>query len=328
MRYRRLHDTGLEVSAVCLGAADFGTRIDEPHAFDLLDRFAAAGGNFIDTANFYGRWMQDGINHSERIIGKWMASRANRDSIVVGTKGGHPAFSPGFETRPLVHRLSAGEIASDLEASLDALDTDRIDLYWLHYDDPSRPVAEMIETLEALVDAGKIRYYGCCNWSAPRLLEAQACCRSRSSRGFVANQLLWNLAAHNPSALWVEGMQSMRAEMREIHRDSAMACIPYSSQAGGFFSKALQPGFSSDPRYAGLRANYSNPETMRRVARVERFSAETGYEPTQIALACLINQPFVTVPIIGPHDDAQLSSSIAAIDIDLDACDLAFLSGR
>ena len=326
MRYRRLQRTDLEVSAISLGCAEFGGGTAEHDAFDLLDRYVDGGGNFIDTASFYGRWLGSSEKYSEAVIGRWMKARGKRASIVVGTKGGHPEFSPGFETRPLIHRLSRADIASDLDASLTHLGTDFIDVYWLHYDDPARPVVEMIDTLEEQVRAGKIRYYGCCNWSAARLKEAHAYCEKRGLRGFVASQVLWNLASHNRAALWVDGMQSMSIEMRTFLRESRIAAVPYSPQAGGFFSKAGRADFLENPRFGLLRAQYMNAESMRRAGRVAQFAQETGYEATQIALACLVNQPFPTVPIVGPRNAQQLSSCLAATDLELDAVDIAFLA--
>lgn len=328
MRYRHLQRTDLDVSAISLGCAEFGGGTAESDAFDLLDRYVDGGGNFIDTASFYGRWLDNSENYSESVIGRWMKARGNRASIVVGTKGGHPEFSPGFETRPLVHRLSRADIASDLDESLRHLGTDYIDLYWLHYDDPARPVADMIETLEENARAGKIRYYGCCNWSTARFKEAHAYCERRGLRGFVASQVLWNLASHNRAALWVDGMQSMSIEMRAFHRETGIAAVPYSAQAGGLFSKIGREDFLENPRYGVLRACYLNAESMRRAKRVAQFAQETGYEATQIALACLVNQPFATVPIVGPRNAQQLSSCLAATDLELDAVDIAFLARR
>lgn len=328
MRYRHLTRTELSVSSVCLGCADFGGSIDAAGAFDLLDRYVAGGGNFLDTAHFYGRWLPGGESVSELLIGRWMAARGNRDAIVVGTKGGHPEFSPGFETRPLRHRLSAAEIGADLESSLTHFRTDYIDLYWLHYDDPSRPVGDMIDALDAQVRRGNIRWFGLCNWSAARLREANAYCAVHDIRGFVASQVLWNLASHNRAALWVDGLQSMSGDMRSFHREHDIAAVPYSAQAGGFFSKYARSDFAEDARFARLRAWYMNPESARRAARVARYAAESGHEPSQIALACLINQPFTTVPIVGPKNAEQLQSCVAAADIALDAADMAFLAGR
>lgn len=328
MKYRRIPGTDLDMSALCLGAADFGSRTDEAQAFALLDRFVEAGGNFVDTATFYGRWLPEGDNASERIIGRWLRRRGHADDLVIATKGGHPEFSPGFETRPLVRRLDATALARDLDDSLHGLGVDAIDLYWLHYDDPSRPVAELIDTLERERIAGRIRHYGCCNWSAERLAEAQAHCAAQGLPGFVANQPMWSLATPNPAAFWVDGMRGMDDAMRRVHVEGGLACVPYSAQAEGFFDKAQAPDFADDPRHAVLRAKYLNPETSRRASRAARLAGETGHTPTQLALACLMAQPFVTVPIIGARTPAQLASSLDAIGIVLDDWDLAFLAGR
>jgi aryl-alcohol dehydrogenase-like predicted oxidoreductase len=328
VRYQRVPQSDLEVSAICLGTADFGGAVDALTAFGVLDRFVAQGGNFLDTARFYGSWHDDIDKTSEAVIGKWLKARGNRSGVVIGTKGGHPQYRPNFHLQPLIHRLSAEEIVADLERSLERLGTDFIDLYWLHYDDPDRPVDEIVDTLDAQVRRGVIRHFACCNWPTHRMREAQAWSKAQGKRGFVASQVLWNLAAHNPQALWVDGMQSMNNEMRAFHRETGIVSMPYSAQAGGIFSKASRPDFLQDPASAWLRTCYLNPETNHRIARVARFAQEAGAEPTQIALACLLNQPFITVPIVGPKNEMQLSASLDALRIKLDSADLAFLAGR
>ena len=204
MRYRTISSTGLEVSAICLGCGQYGSGVPAATAHDLLDRFAAAGGTFLDTANIYGKWLPERTSVSEIVIGDWMRARGNRGSVVVGTKGGHPHLESMH-----VPRLSPREIAQDLEESLRNLGTDSVDLYWLHRDDPGRPVAEIVEVLNGHVAEGKIRAFGCSNWSTQRMQEAHAYCLAHGVAGFVASQVLWNLAVPNASAFGFPGMVGM-----------------------------------------------------------------------------------------------------------------------
>jgi aryl-alcohol dehydrogenase-like predicted oxidoreductase len=226
-----------------------------------------------------------------------------------------------------VPRLSPREIAQDLEESLRNLGTDHVDLYWLHRDDPGRPVGEIVEALNEHVAAGAIRAFGCSNWSTQRMQEARAYCLAHGVQGFVASQVMWNLAQPNACAFGFPGMVGMDEEMRAFHASTGLAAIPYNAQASGLFSKALRADFEGHPAYERVRANYLNPTTRRRIARVRRLARERGVEPTQVAVAYLIGQPFVTVPVVGPRNPAQLASSLGAAEVRLGEDDLAFLAG-
>src|SRR5262249_41578104 len=149
-----------------------------------------------DTALVYGEWLPGGKGLGEKTVGKWLRSRHHRPKIIIGTKGAHPRLA-SMQTQ----RLSKAEILSDLEESLQNLQTDYIDFYWLHRDDPDRPVAEIITPLYEQVQLGKIRYFGCSNWRLERIKEAQQFASTQGLPGFVGNQLRWSLAVPNPLAL-------------------------------------------------------------------------------------------------------------------------------
>src|SRR5471030_1868317 len=142
----RLPGTSLSVSPLCLGGVPFGLTLSEPETFDLLDRFVALGGNFIDTARIYSDWQPGELRRSERVLGDWLRSRGSRDRLVISTKGAHP-FIDSLD----VPRTSAAEIRDDLEGSLRTLHLEAIDLYWLHRDDPARPVEHFIDLLNTFL---------------------------------------------------------------------------------------------------------------------------------------------------------------------------------
>src|ERR1700676_5506622 len=156
MKFKNIPHTDVYPSAICLGTASFGTSLDVPTAYRLLDTFVEHGGNFIDTAHVYGAWVSYGYGLSEKIIGQWVKERRLEENTIIATKGGHPLLSAMH-----IPRLSRQEIVADLDESLHCLQTASIDLYWLHRDDPQRPVAEILETLNGQVKQGKIRYFGC-----------------------------------------------------------------------------------------------------------------------------------------------------------------------
>ncbi|MCY0879491.1 MAG: aldo/keto reductase [Firmicutes bacterium] len=309
MQYRILPGTDLRVSAIGLGTAHFGSQVDVATSCRLLDRFIEQGGNLLDTARVYAAWVPHGMGASERTIGRWLRRRGNRASVVVATKGGHP------DLRTMtVPRLDRTQITADCHASLRALGCDYIDLYWLHRDDESRPVDDLLETLEHLVAAGKIRWYGCSNWSVDRMRAAQEIAHRHGCRGFVANQPQWSLAEINADSVTDPTLRRMDAAMQRFHQETGMAVIPYGAQAQGFFSKAAAHGLDALP--APLRRAYDNPTNRRRLARLKYWADVTSHSVTALALGYLVSHSdFVTIPLIGAQHLWQLDESLAAADL-------------
>ncbi len=320
MRVIDIPGCDLQPSAVCLGGGPFGTEVTEEDAFVLLDAFFAAGGNFLDTALVYGDWAATERSVSEKIIGRWMRTRGVREDVIVGTKGGHPLLN-----RMDVPRLSPQEIISDLEASLSHLQTDCIDIYWLHRDDPGRPVGDMLETLEARVGRGCIRYYGCSNWTVSRIRQASEYARAHGLRGFIANQPMWSLARPVRECLPDATMAIMDEEGAAFHRSTGMAAIPYSAQAGGFFAKTERSGL--DGLDENRRRLYGSAENEARSERAQNIAREWGTTVGSVALAFLMSQPFPVIPIIGAKDPRQLRDGLRAADLTLTAETLSYLTG-
>lgn len=320
MQITELSPAGLKVSVLCLGGGPLGSALDERDSFALLDAFVDAGGNFIDTAKVYADWLPGERSVSERTIGRWLRARNLRSHIVVATKGAHPDLATMHQPR-----LSPQEIVADLEQSLQHLHVETIDLYWLHRDDPQRAVEEIIDTLQAQVQAGKIRAYGCSNWRAGRIAAAQHYARRRGWSGFVANQMLWSLAAVANHTLPDPTMVAMDAALLDLHIDTHLPAIPYASQANGFFQRLAHD------QLAGLndasRRLYDTPQNRRRLQRVQTLAAETGLSITAIVLGYLRGQPFPTIPIIGCRTIAQVQDSCRAADVTLSAAQIAFLEG-
>ena len=307
---KTLPNTDLTVSTICLGTSDLGTVVPEADAFALLDAFMDHGGNFLDTAAVYANWIPGEPNVSEKTLGRWMKARGNRSQIVAATKGGHPRLSTMH-----ISRLSPQEIVSDIDDSLHNLQVETIDLYYLHRDDPTRPVSEIVEILNDQVRAGKIRYLGCSNWRAPRIRAANAYAAEHGLAGFVADQMLWNLAVVDFAAVADKTVAMMDADLRQLHTETELAAVPYSSQAGGLFHKMARSAL--DRMNTGIRGMYRSPENIERFKRVQRLAQETGLSITQIVLGYLTSQPFVTVPIVGCKTLAHLEDSLSAVDTTL-----------
>jgi aryl-alcohol dehydrogenase-like predicted oxidoreductase len=318
MQYVLIPNTTLRVSQLCLGTTDLGSLIPTPDAFSLQDEFVALGGNFVDTAHVYANWLPGINSSSEKAIGQWLKARNNRDQVVVSTKGGHPELATMN-----VSRLSRADIEQDVNESLEYLQTDTIDLFWLHRDDPAIPIGEIVDILNEQVTAGKIRYFGGSNWTVSRLQDAADYAARTGKQAFVANQPMWSLAAPNMDAIPDKTLVGMDQEGIAFHRQTGMAAIPYSSQAHGFFSKMDKAGRSGvsegDLSVYGSKANWKRLERVREVAHQHHASIN------DVALAYLVCQPFLTIPIIGSKRAEHLHSSVKALDVRLTADELAFL---
>ncbi len=309
-----LPGTSLSVSPLCLGGVPFGVTISEADSFALLDRFVAAGGNFIDTARIYSDWVPGEKRRSERILGDWLAARRNRARLVIATKGAHP-----FIESVKVPRTSPAEIRDDLEGSLRTLRTEVIDLYWLHRDDPARPVESFIDVLNAFVREGKVRAFGASNWTAARLRLANAYAKNSGQLGFAANQPFWCLgvAASRPPPF--AGYVKFDADMDRFHRETGLAVIPYTSQANGFFSKLARGDTGLEKHAFHVPPNLAAGKIVRELAALKRVA------PSAIVLAYLWSRPFPVVPIIGSRNAAQLDDAFAALPVRLTSSELTAL---
>ena len=313
-----LPGTTLSVSPLCLGGVPFGLTLSAAGSFDLLDRFVELGGNFIDTARVYSDWEPGERRRSERILGDWLQARVRRDRLVIATKGAHP-----FIESLTVPRTSAAEIRDDLEGSLRQLRIEVIDLYWLHRDDPARPVGHFIDVLNTFLREGKIRAFGASNWTAARLRAANDYARASHQQGFVANQPFWCLGCQQSRPPPFTGYVKLDADMLRFHSETGLAVIPYTAQANGFFSKlALPPSL----RPANFAAHEFHTEpNLAAGKRVLELAEAKRVAPSAIVLAYLWSRPFPVVPIIGCRTTAQLDDSIAALPVRLSSAELASL---
>ena len=307
MRYITIPQTDLQVSALCLGSTMIGSDLDEAASFEVMDAFADAGGNFLDTARVYADWLPGGHGASEKTIGAWLTQRKNRDHMVIGTKGAHPDLKTMH-----ISRMSEREIAADIDESLRCLRTDRIDLYWLHRDDEKIPVEAILDIMEKFVRRGKIRYYGCSNWKTPRIRAAWEHARAAGVKGFLADQPQWSLADLNPGAYEDQTLVNMGPELYELHRQTGLAALPYTSQAKGFFSKFAENPAQLDGK---AKARFWNEKNIARARLAQEFAHALKVPVAAIPLAWLIHQPFTTIPIIGSRNVDQLQESLTAADL-------------
>ncbi|MCJ7822094.1 MAG: aldo/keto reductase, partial [Armatimonadetes bacterium] len=261
---KSLFGTDVDPSRICLGSAVFGSEISRDRTFALLDAYFEAGGNFVDTANIYAAWLENGVGASERTIGEWLRARGVRDRIVLATKGAHPLIG----AREKIGRCAKAQIEHDLSESLERLGLDCVDLYWLHYDEPTRPVGEIIEGLAKVLASGRIRSYGASNWATERIEAATTSAAEHGLPPFVASEPWWSLgaAAGGPQS---DTPTTQDADpLRAWHIRTGLPMVPYSSQANGYFGAENAAWAKGGFGGAAPRAErFDSPANRRRLER-------------------------------------------------------------
>jgi aryl-alcohol dehydrogenase-like predicted oxidoreductase len=310
MKSKNLGNSGLEVSTLCFGGNVFGWTVDESASFKLLDAYHEAGGNFIDTADIYSRWVPG--NHggeSETIIGKWMKERKNRHQLVVTTK-------VGMEMGPHKKGLSKEYMISAVEASLKRLQTDRIDLYLSHQDDDSVQLEETLETFGNLIKHGKIRVAGASNYSGKRLRKAIEVSHKTTAPAYQALQPHYNLYDR----------ADFERDLLPVCEEFHLGVTPYFSLASGFLTGKYrsEQDFGKSTRGGGMK-KYMNDRGMKILDALDRVSKEHKSTPTSVALAWLMSRPLVSSAIASATTVEQIKDLVAATKLVLDAPSLELL---
>lgn len=318
MRYCRLPKTDLCASVICMGGGPLSVEDNRDRVFELLDIYYALGGNFIDSANIYGKWLPSGRNVCDENIGAWLKSRGVRDKVIVTSKGGHPHLATMSESR-----LSKTDVAQDLEESLRALNCDVIDMYYLHRDDENIPVEEIVNYLNDFVSAGKIRYFGASNWRLGRLQAAQRYAEASGLHGFTANQVMWSYPEFNMEASDFPGLVWLDEPSQQYHANQQLTVVAYQSQAKGFFNKYANR--EKTPISSTMWAQFGNPENISKYERAVKLAQQIGVGLTAIVLAYVLNQPFPSIAVIGSHTESQIHESVAAADIMLTKEQITYL---
>ncbi|WP_055714589.1 aldo/keto reductase [Streptomyces torulosus] len=297
---RKLGTSDLEVFPLSLGGNVFGWTADETESFAVLDAYADAGGNFIDTADSYSAWVDGNKGgESETIIGKWVKARGNRADVVIATKvSQHPEYQG----------LSAATIKAGADASLARLGTDHIDLYYTHFDKPEVPVEEIITALDDLVRAGKVRAIAASNITPERLQASLDFSAREGLARYVALQPHYNLVSRD----------TYEGALQSVAADAGLSAVPYFALAKGFLTGKYRPGTTVDsPRAAGAGAYLDTPRGTRVLAALDEIARSRNAEIATIALAWLTAQPTVTAPIASARTTTQLPPLLAVADLTL-----------
>lgn len=307
-----LGHTGEQVSQLCLGAMYFGTRQDEPTSFALLDQYAEAGGTFIDTANIYAHWVPGGQGgESELVLGKWLAARGNRDQMFIATK-------VGFGYADVQVGLSAAQVITECDKSLQRLNIDTIDLYYAHVDDRNTPLYETLKAFQQLVNTGKVRFIGASNYLAYRLERAQAVAKEHGFPRFCCVQQRHTYLRPRHGQKVVEAQEYVNDEVQDFVRTHKQnfTLLAYSVLLNGAYTRADRP---VPPAYAG-------PDSDARLAMLRTVAAETGATPNQVVLAWLMQSNPPSLPLIAASTSAQMAENLSALDLTLSTAQMQRLN--
>ena len=309
METRALGRSGISIAPLMLGSNVFGWTADEAASFAVLDAFVAAGFTAIDTADVYSRWVPGNDSESERIIGRWMKSRGNRNRVVIATKVGSDMGQGRRDLR-------ASWIVKAVEGSLTRLQTDVIDLYQTHWPDPETPEEETLGAYDRLIKAGKVRAIGCSNYDAELLGRAL----NLAAKGMPRYETL-----QNEYNLFSRAAYEGAVQDRVVAE--GMGALPYFSLASGFLTGKYRTAadFGQSARGAGM-AKYLTPRGLAILAAMDGVAARTGAKHAEVALAWISAQPGITAPIASATSVAQVESLARGARLKLSAGDLASLT--
>ncbi len=296
--------TDIDVFPLCLGGNVFGWTADEAQSFEVLDAYAAAGGNFIDSADVYSRWVPGNVGgESETVIGNWLKRTGRRDEIVIATKVGGSGDG-----------LAAETIRTHAEASLKRLGTDHIDLYYAHYDDAETPLEESLAAFDELVRAGKVRAIAASNYTPERLTEALAVSDREGFARYVALQPHYNLV-ERPG--YEDGL-------RDVVAREGLVTIPYFALAMGFLTGKYRPGSDAvqSARAEGAARYLEEDRNVALLSVLDDVAAAHETTVAAVSLAWLLAQPTVIAPIASARTLDQLNELLPFTALQLDAAEL------
>jgi aryl-alcohol dehydrogenase-like predicted oxidoreductase len=307
MEQKKLGSSGLDVPSICLGGNVYGWTVSEADTFHQLDHALDVGLNFVDTADVYSRWVPGHRGgESEDLIGRWFAKTGRRKEIVLATK-------VGVEMGEGKKGLSPRYIAEAVDDSLRRLQTDYIDLYQAHRDDPDTPLEETLGAFDKLVKAGKVRFIGASNYNGARLAEAVETSLKNGLAAYVSLQPHYNLVERQP----------FESDQLPVVEKYGLGVIPYFSLAAGFLTgKYTRTSDPAESARGGMVKKYFNDHGFAVVDALAEIAKKHRSTPARVALAWLLDQPGITAPIASATSDRQFEDLLASITLELDQEDI------
>jgi len=325
LKKRELGQSGIQVSELCLGAMYFGWKESEEQSIDRLNQYTEVGGNFVDTANMYAEYHKGDKDYygkdfnsfvdggSERLIGKWMKERNNRNNMIIATKLGCPY--PGAE-----YGTSPKQIEEECEKSLKRLCTDYIDLLYLHVNDLRYSAEELMSTLDKLVKSGKVRAIGASNFPAWRLAQTQEVAKSCGFTKFSCIQQKCSYIRPAPGSNFKNqfgGQVVANDELFDyVNYSKDITILGYSPLMGGYYNNRQKP----------LPWQFMGEDTKARIKALDKISEKTGYKPAQIVYYWLMNSNPSILPLVAASNRQQFEEALLSTEIELSQEDMTFLT--
>ncbi|WP_410877987.1 aldo/keto reductase [Myroides sp. DW712] len=302
----------LSIAEICFGGNVFGWTLNEKESLRMLDELHEQGINFIDTANSYSHWVDGNVGgESERILGKWFMESKKRQDVVLATKvgGGMQGVEKG---------LTRQQILDGVDASLQRLRTDYIDLYYSHHDDLNVGIEEIMGTFQELIQAGKVRTLGASNLSKERLIESNQVAEAKGWTPYIALQPLYNLYDR----------ETYESEYKELVTDKKLAVMPYFALASGFLSGKYKTAADLEGSARKMMVeHYLNERGLNILDTLAQIAQKHQVTSAEVAIAWLLHQPTITAPIVSATNAKQLQSLVRATQVKLDSDDLTRLDG-
>ena len=290
-------ETDLVVHELCLGTNVFGWSADERQSHAVLDAYRAHGGNFVDTADMYSAWKEGNVGgESETIIGNWMKKRSNRDQMVVATKVAKLPTRPG---------LSPTNIIAACNDSLKRLQTDHIDIYYAHHDDPTIPLEDVLGAFAQLIAEGKVRYIAASQHTGARLQLALDISARENLPSYIALQDQYNLVSRNP----------FESEQQPVLAANNLSAIPFYGLARGFLSGKYREGKVVESVRAEGVKEFATPKGYQILAVMDQIALENKCSVSAVSLAWLRSNPQLSTPIASARTVEQLEEIVQIIDL-------------
>lgn len=309
MKYLKDNCINASISRIGLGTSRMGSLYNEELSFDLLDLFYESGGTVLDTARNYYEWTESGRGKSERCVGKWMHQRNNRSEMCIITKGG----TSGKGSKKI--NLSRNVLLEELQESLDALETDYIDIYLLHKDEKNRSIEEIVETIQILKEKYKIEKVGVDDWSLERLIDANKYAEKHGYTPFTVIESWWSLAEYtnefwnNPDTYYLDKNILSYIKNKEYYAISA------SPQCKGFFQKFIEDGEEKVDKL--LLSRIGTERNKNKALYIKKYCDEHRVKPTAFILGYITSQKTKSIAIVGCSNVEQLDEIINFSDYQL-----------
>ncbi len=315
MLKKQLIGTYFMGSAIVLGTDDFGSAVEKNRAYSVMDKYYEKGGNILDTARVYADWLEGGSGASEKTVGSWIKDRGLRDKVIISTKCSHPPIDDMS-----ISRLSYEDMEHDTCESLKLLQTDHIDILWLHRDDINMPVEEIAENLYKLSKKDTVRYFGVSNWKASRIKQL----KELNAVKLIGSQIKWSYGTTNPDYQDDPTLVEMDQKEKIYYDESDLNLFAFASQAKGFFSKYDMGGEAALSKKAAQR--YLCAENIKKYKKAKELSTKYNVPISSIIISYITSRTDInSYAIIGAKTTEQITDCLKGADLILSNDDFDYL---